>query len=670
MRPMVLRLEDRSLLSAPTVTSLGVSAASITYGQTEVLTATVTTDPPGGVTPTGGTVRFMDESTALGTEPLAAGTATFTTAGLGAGTHELAAVYGGDPDFGGSSSLARASTFTTVAGDGTLGYTGDGGPATAAEIGGPFGMALDQHGHLFFADSDNNVIREVDLATGLITTVVGDGTSGFAGDGGPATAAELYVPQGVAVDDSGHLFIADTSNNRVREVDLSTGVITTVAGDGNAGETGDGGPATSAELLFPAAVAVDHSGHLFIADSGGISVREVDLATGAITTVAGGARPTTAIYSGPATGIGLSSPFGLAADHSGHLFIADTYNDVIREVDLATGLMTTVVGTGDNGDTGDGGPPADAELSDPDGLAIDSSGDLFIATGVIREAMPGPDGLLADGTITTIAGDAASAAVVVDPYGDLFTADKLQNVIGEAKAGSPREVTVAPAPLTITAVSQTMAAGQTVPTLTATFSGFVDGDTAASLGTPPVLSTTATSASPPGTYPIDVSGASSPNYAIRFVDGTLTVVPPPAGPGPNTPTATAPLAAVEQVSIRKIKTGKKKAGEVIVVQFNESVNAADAQNIGAYSLATVAEGKKHRSKAVPLASASYDASTFAATLTTRRPLVLSPPIRLTVESASLLDDLGRPLQGGADFQAILSKGGSTIASAVRPGQVD
>src|SRR5262249_21374509 len=158
---------------------------------------------------------------------------------------------------------------------------------------------------------------------------------------------------------------------------------------------------------------------------------------------------TTAIYSGPATGIGFIDPFGVAADNAGHLFIADSYDHVIREVDLATRLMATVVGTGDIGDTGDGAPPAEAELNLPNGTALDASGALFVADGVIREVMPGPDGLLADGTITTIAGDADSRAVVVDPSGDLFTADTLQNVIREVRAGSPQKVTVAPAPLTI-----------------------------------------------------------------------------------------------------------------------------------------------------------------------------------------------------------------------------
>ena len=147
------------------------------------------------------------------------------------------------------------------------GYSGDGGPATAAELNSPTGVAVDAAGDLFIADSGNNRIREVNLATGMITTVAGNGTGGYSGDGGPATAAELDYPEGVAVDAAGDLFIADSDNNRVREVNLSTGMITTVAGNGTDGYSGDNGPATAAELNYPEGIAVDAAGDLFIADT-------------------------------------------------------------------------------------------------------------------------------------------------------------------------------------------------------------------------------------------------------------------------------------------------------------------------------------------------------------------------------------------------------------------
>ena len=185
-------------------------------------------------------------------------------------------------------------------------------------------MAVDGSGHLFIADFSNVVVREVDLTTGVITTVTGNGHQGYSGDGGPATAAELGGPEGVAVDASGDLFIADTGNSAIREVDHATGVITTVAGDGFQNYSGDGGPATAAELHFPNGVAVDSSGNLLIADTSNNRIREVDHATGVITTVAGGQGGRSGFGDGgPATAAGLPLPNGVTVDASGDLFIAD-----------------------------------------------------------------------------------------------------------------------------------------------------------------------------------------------------------------------------------------------------------------------------------------------------------------------------------------------------------
>ena len=279
----------------------------------------------------------------------------------------------------------------TVAGNGTAGYSGDGGPATAAELNDPDGVAVDSAGDLFIADTGNNVIREVVKATGDIITVAGNGTAGYSGDGGPATAAELDSPRGVAVDAAGDLFIADTGNNVIREVVKATGDIITVAGNGTAGYSGDGGPATAAELNGPNGVAVDSAGDLFIADANNNVIREVVKATGDIITVAGNG---TAGYSGdggPATAAELNDPIGVAVDSAGDLFIADTDNNVIREVVKATGDIITVAGNGTAGYSGDDGPATAAELDDPSRVAVDSAGDLFIAdTGnnVVREITP------------------------------------------------------------------------------------------------------------------------------------------------------------------------------------------------------------------------------------------------------------------------------------------
>jgi len=249
----------------------------------------------------------------------------------------------------------------------------DGGPATAAQLNGPLGLALDS-GNLYIVDSTNNRIRRVDLGTGTITTFAGNGAAGYAGDGGPGTAAQLSAPVGVAVD-SGNLYIADFGNNRVRRVDLATGTITTFAGGGSV-PTGDGGPATAAQINGPFGLAVD-SANLYIGDTGNNRVRRVDLATGIITTIAGTGVTGFAGDGGPATAAQLSVPRGLALG-SGNLYIGDVGNHRVRRVDLVTGTITTFAGNGAVGSGGDGGPAAAAQLNFPGGLAV-GSGNLYIA---------------------------------------------------------------------------------------------------------------------------------------------------------------------------------------------------------------------------------------------------------------------------------------------------
>ena len=321
-----------TVTAARTVITLATSPSTTTYGQAVTLTATVATVVPSTATPTGGTVTFTDVGAVLGTVPLSNGTATFSIASLGAGSHSLSATYSGDgTNFAaGSTALGPNSIISTVAGNGAAGYSGDGGAATIAGLNDPYGVALDAAGNLFIADSDNCCIREVNHATGVITTVAGNGTAGYSGDGGPATAAELYGPEGVALDAAGDLFIADCFNNCIREVNYATGVITTVAGNGAYGYSGDGGPATTAGLNWPTGVAVDAAGNLFIADCGNSCVREVNHATGVITTVAGNGTTGYRGDGGLATAAELLDPTGVAVDAAGNLFIADG-NHCIRE---------------------------------------------------------------------------------------------------------------------------------------------------------------------------------------------------------------------------------------------------------------------------------------------------------------------------------------------------
>ena len=273
-----------------------------------------------------------------------------------------------------------AGVISTVAGDGTEGFGGDGGPATAARLRYPRGVTPDDAGNLYIADTLNQRIRKVD-ATGTITTVAGSGGFGFgeggySGDGGPATAAQLYYPQGVALDGSGNLYIADTLNDRIRKVDAAGG-ISTVAGDGARGFGGDGGPATAAQLYIPTDVALDGSGNLYIADWANQRIRKVDTA-GGISTVAGDGARGFGGDGGPATAARLGSPEGVALDGSGNLYIADRDNNRIRKVDAA-GVISTVAGTGTAGYSGDGGPAVAAQLRSPNDVALDDAGNLYIA---------------------------------------------------------------------------------------------------------------------------------------------------------------------------------------------------------------------------------------------------------------------------------------------------
>ena len=268
-------------------------------------------------------------------------------------------------------------------------YTNDDGPATAATLSNPDGIVVDSQGDIFIADENFNVIREVTANTGDMTTIAGNGMDGYSGDNGPATDAELNHPAGLALDGSGDLFIADAGNNVIRELNLKTGIITTVAGNGTDGSIGDNGPATAAELNNPTGVAVDSSGNIFTADQFNNEIREVDATTLDISTIAGDGTYGFGGDDGQATAAELSDPSGVALDGSGDLFIADAGNDVIREVNLSTGVITTVAGTpGVNSYGGDGGSPTAAELNTPAAVAVDSTGNLYIAdtdNNVIRE---------------------------------------------------------------------------------------------------------------------------------------------------------------------------------------------------------------------------------------------------------------------------------------------
>ncbi|SPE30972.1 putative NHL repeat containing protein [Candidatus Sulfopaludibacter sp. SbA3] len=277
-----------------------------------------------------------------------------------------------------------------VAGNG-FGFAGDGGPAATAKFAYPQNIAFDSKGNLYIADQSNNRIRKIDTK-GNITTVAGGGPSGNPGDGGPATSASLIFPAGVVVDSAGNLYIAESEGNRVRKVS-STGIITTVAGTGMEKFSGDGGPASSATLNLPVALVLDPSGNLYIADQNNRRIRRVD-SSGSITTIAGSGVTNFAGDGGQATLAAMDFPTDVKVDGAGNLYVADAMNHRVRKITPA-GVITTIAGTGTAGFSGDGGPATSAQLNVPASVAIDPIGNLYISDQQnLRIRMVTPDGII------------------------------------------------------------------------------------------------------------------------------------------------------------------------------------------------------------------------------------------------------------------------------------
>jgi hypothetical protein len=266
----------------------------------------------------------------------------------------------------------------TVAGSGSWLYAGDGGAANGAQIFLPLSVVVDAAGNIFISDSSNNRVRRVDAVTGMISTVAGNGNAGFGGDGGPATSAMLNNPAALALDGAGNLYIADSNNDVVRVVNAATGIITTVAGTGGQqGRSGDGAAATLAYLNTPDGLAFDAAGNLYISDTGNNVVRKVNTA-GVISTFAGTGAYGFTGDGQSATAAKLNTPWGLATSPSGDLYIADLYNNCIRKVN-ASGIISTVAGVGHSGFSGDGSAATQAALNNPAGVVLDAAGNLYIA---------------------------------------------------------------------------------------------------------------------------------------------------------------------------------------------------------------------------------------------------------------------------------------------------
>ncbi len=327
-----------------------------------------------------------------------------TATNIGVGASGVAVDASGDVYFADSSNHTirkvkfSTGSMTVLAGTGTSGFSGDGSAATSAQLNSPKGVAIDSSGNIYIADTSNHRIRKIDAATGNISTIAGTGTGTgtFGGDNAAATAARVNSPQGIAVDSSGNVFIADTSNNRIRKITAATGNISTVAGNGTGGYLGDNVAATGTRINAPRGVVVDSSGNFYIADSSNNRIRKVDTG-GTITTVVGTGTASFSGDNGAATSATIRAPQAIAMDGSGNLYIADTTNHRIRKV--SGGIITTLAGTGAAGYGGDNGVATSGQLSSPAGIAVDASGKIYIGdTGNTRVRK------IESNSITTFAG--------------------------------------------------------------------------------------------------------------------------------------------------------------------------------------------------------------------------------------------------------------------------
>jgi streptogramin lyase len=295
-----------------------------------------------------------------------------------------------------------AKTIRTLAGTGQSGFSGDGGPGTKAQLANPYGLTLGPGGALYICEEDSHRIRRLDIKTGIISTVAGTGEQGYSGDGGPALEAKLNEPYEIRFDSGGNMFFVEMRNHLVRRVDAKTGVISTVAGIGEPGFAGDGGPAKQAQFRQPHSIALDGKGFLYVADIGNHRVRRVNLTAGTIDTFAGTGEKTATPDGSPVRGTPLNGPRAIAFDRRGDMFLALREGNTVYRIDMAGLTLHHIAGTGEQGYSGDSGPAKTAKLSGPKGIEVGPDGGVYIAdteSHTIRRID------LRSGVITTVAGD-------------------------------------------------------------------------------------------------------------------------------------------------------------------------------------------------------------------------------------------------------------------------
>jgi len=360
---------------------------------------------------------------------------------------------------------ANAQIITTIAGNGTWSHTGDGGQATAAELNMPTNITLDSKGNIYFVDDLHTYVRKINTA-GIISNFAGNGTQSFSGDGGQATQAGFNSLGNIAFDKKGNMYIADIFNRRVRKIDAS-GIVTTFAGNGTMGYTGDGGQATAAELVSTEGLACDTIGNVYIGDA--LYIRKVDT-LGVITTIAGIGVQSYSGDGGPATAAALMYTTDLEFDASGNLFVLDGYR--VRKINTA-GIITTIAGSNNAGETGDGGPATAALLAAENDMAIDVAGNLYIGSNSGRVRM-----INSSGIINTVAGNGNGASTYIGDGGPATSAgiggawgvacDTARNIyISDYRNARMRKVSYCPSPISVSISGTTTVCGGTPSTLTA-----------------------------------------------------------------------------------------------------------------------------------------------------------------------------------------------------------